>query len=324
MESFADPIMMTATRDPRQKRPALLLARAFLDANPSDIRTGGEPAKTRSPTKPPPRGRVSKTRLTLRYRGGRATAAGVPGIAAPADAFNVRLVALVGQIAVMALSLMSLYTLLLSALPEFMGTPAVKFAITPFIITLFAAGMGPVTLYSGLPRSSFGLQTANWKSALAFSVLVSLAFIAAAAALKLILIQTTETFSPLSLFGHVRRSMQVMPPLYWLQAGLYLLLTPVQEFVARCCLQAPLYAFLSGTEFKRHLWSILVSNLVFAAAHAHIGFAFAVAAFIPGLLWGWIFARTNSLPAVAASHFMIGGAGIFLLGLEGMAAKLMG
>jgi membrane protease YdiL (CAAX protease family) len=72
-------------------------------------------------------------------------------------------------------------------------------------------------------------------------------------------------------------------------------------------LQAPLYAFLNGTEFWRKLWSILVSNLVFAAAHSNISFAFAVAAFIPGLFWGWIFARTNSLIAASLSHFMIGG-----------------
>ena len=47
-------------------------------------------------------------------------------------------------------------------------------------------------------------------------------------------------------------------------------------------------------------------------------------AFLPGLFWGWIFARTNSLIASAASHFIIGGAGIFLFGVEEMAAKLMG
>jgi membrane protease YdiL (CAAX protease family) len=73
-----------------------------------------------------------------------------------------------------------------------------------------------------------------------------------------------------------------------------------------------------------HFWSILVSNLVFAAAHSHTSFAFAMVAFLPGLFWGWIFARTNSLIVSAASHFIIGGAGIFLFGVEEMVAKLMG
>jgi len=73
--------------------------------------------------------------------------------------------------------------------------------------------------------------------------------------------------------GNVRETMhQVMMPLFWLQVSLYLVLTPMQEFVVRCCLQAPLHAFLNGTKLRRHVWSILVSNLVFAAAHSHIGF----------------------------------------------------
>jgi membrane protease YdiL (CAAX protease family) len=203
----------------------------------------------------------------------------------------------------------------------------VNFALSPFIIIMFAGVMGPVILHSGFPPSFFGLQTANWKSALGFSMAVSLVFLAAAILLKWILIHTTETFAGLSLFGiadvKVDMHQVMMSPLYWVAVGLYLLLTPIQEFVARCCLQAPLYAFLNGTEFWRKLWSILVSNLVFAAAHSHISFAFAVAAFIPGLFWGWIFARTNSLIAASASHFMIGGAGIFLFGIEEVVARLM-
>ncbi len=232
----------------------------------------------------------------------------------------------VGRIVVTTLSLLSFYTLLLSILPSFMVALTVNFAISPFIIALFAAVMGPVIWYSGFPHSFFGLQTANWKSALTFSVLVSLAFIAFGAGVKLLLIHTTQAFSPLSLFGvaDVRENMhQVMTSsLYWIAVGLYLVLTPIQEFVARCCLQAPLFAFLNGTTVWRHVWSILVSNLVFAAAHSHISFAFAIAAFVPGLFWGWIFARTNSLIAAAASHFMIGGAGIFLFGIEEVIAKL--
>jgi CRP-like cAMP-binding protein len=232
----------------------------------------------------------------------------------------------VSRIVVTTLTLLSFYTLLLGLLPQFTMALTVNFAITPFIIAVFAGVMGPVIAYSGFPPPFFGLQTANWKAALGFSVLASLGFIAAGAVLKLILIHTTQTFASLSLFGvaDVRQDMHqvMMSPLYWVAVGLYLILTPLQEFVARCCLQAPLFAFLNGTLFWRHVWSILVSNLVFAAAHSHISFTFAVAAFIPGLFWGWIFARTNSLIAASASHFMIGGAGIFLFGIEEIIAKL--
>ncbi len=232
----------------------------------------------------------------------------------------------VGRIVVTTLSLLSFYTLLLSVLPQFQLALTVNFAISPFIIAMFAAIMGPVIWYSGFPIAFFGLQASNWRRSLEFSVVASLGFLAVAAGLKLLLIHTTETFSSLSLFGvaDVQQNMQqvVTSPLYWVAVGLYLVLTPLQEFVARCCLQAPLFAFLNGSTFSRHLSSILVSNLVFAAAHSHISFAFAMAAFIPGLFWGWVFARTNSLIAAAASHFMIGGAGIFLFGIEEVVKKL--
>ena len=90
----------------------------------------------------------------------------------------------VGRIVVTTLAILSFYTLLLSLLPQFMVALTVNFAISPFIIIIFAAVMGPVILYSGFPPSFFGLQTANWKSALAFSVAASLAFIAAGRALE--------------------------------------------------------------------------------------------------------------------------------------------
>jgi hypothetical protein len=209
------------------------------------------------------------------------------------------------RIVVTALVMLSLYILLLSLLPQFMVALTVNFALSPFIIMLFAASMGPVILFSGFPRSFFGLQTANWREAISFSVTASLGFIAEGAGIKWALIHTTKTFAGLSLFGVVDVKVNMhdamMSPLYWVAVGLYLILTPIQEFVARSCLQAPLYAFLDGTEFRRVLLSILVSNLVFAAAHSHISFAFAVAAFVPGLFWGWIFARTNSLIVASAA-----------------------
>jgi hypothetical protein len=62
----------------------------------------------------------------------------------------------------------------------------------------------------------------------------------------------------------------------------------------------------------------------FAGAHMHISGAFALAALIPGIFWGWIFARTNSLLAAATSHFLIGGAAIFLFGIEEFVAALTG
>ena len=54
----------------------------------------------------------------------------------------------------------------------------------------------------------------------------------------------------------------------------------------------------------------------------HISGAFALGVFIPGIFWGWISARTNSLLAASTSHFLIGGAGIFLFGMKEFVAAL--
>jgi membrane protease YdiL (CAAX protease family) len=230
------------------------------------------------------------------------------------------------NIAVTTLSLSFLYTLFLSALPKFEHALEVNFLISPLVISFFAIVLGPVILRSEFPSTFFGLQTANWKSATEFSVLASLAFIGVAVALKWLLIHTVAAFAQLSVFGfadlRVNDQQIAISPLYTLAVVLYLVLTPLQEFVARCCLQAPLQAFLPGTVLKRQFLSILVSNLLFAGAHLHISCGFALAAFIPGIFWGWIFARTNSLLAVATSHFLIGGAGVFLFGIEDFVAAL--
>ena len=232
----------------------------------------------------------------------------------------------VSDIVVASLTLLSFYTLALSTLPRFETYLQVNFALSPFIIVFFALTFFPLLLRSGFPLAFFGITFNNWRSVLLFSAAVSLAFIAAGALTKGILIAALPSLHGMTVFSFadVRVSGEnvMMSPWYWVAVGLYLALTPVQEFVARCGIQAPLYAFLQGSELERRVISIVVSNLVFSAAHAHIGLAFALAAFLPGLFWGWIFARTNSLLAASASHFVIGGAGIFLFGIQEFVEKL--
>ncbi len=232
----------------------------------------------------------------------------------------------VGSVVITTLAMLSFYTLSLSMLPRFESLLEVNFVLSPIIIVFFAAFFFPVIEYSGFPPVFFGLRTDNWRHALIFSVSWSLVFIAMLAALKWLLIVTIPRLHGLTVinFSDIRVGGMngTNTYWYWVAASVYLILTPVQEFVARCGVQAPLYAFLQGSEFKRAGLSIAVSNLVFAAVHAHIGAGFAMAAFVPGLFWGWIFLRTNSLLAASVSHLMIGGAAIFLLGVEEFIQKL--
>lgn len=232
----------------------------------------------------------------------------------------------VGHIVVTILCLLSFYTLTLSFMPSFNSVAHANFALSPLIILLFALSFVPIIATSGFPPRFFGLRLDNWWPALGLSLRASMLFLLVFLLAKWILISTSTSFAGVPLIdgAHIEISGETVPETtwYWLALGVYLLLTPMQEFVARSGIQAPLYAFLHGSEFKRRWCSILASNLVFAAAHAHISLAFAIAAFLPGLLWGWIFAKTNSLLAATASHIVIGGAGMFLLGIEGVVSRL--
>lgn len=232
-----------------------------------------------------------------------------------------------GHSVVAALSLLSFYTLALSALPDVQRAFDVNFAISPIVILAFGAFFSPVILGSGFPAAYLGLRLDNWKSALRVAFPASAIFLALLVFAKVLLIAMHPAFAGSSLVtpAIVRIGPEQTADTSWYAAalGLYVLLIPIQEFVARCGIQAPLYAFLPGSEFKRHAWSILVSSLVFAAAHVHISLTFALAAFIPGLFWGWLFARTRSLFAVSLSHILVGGAAIFLFGIEDVVQKLI-
>jgi len=232
----------------------------------------------------------------------------------------------VGHIIVTTLCLLSVYTLALSFLPNFKSLAHANFVLSPLVILLFALSFGPIIATSGFPPGFFGLRFDNWKSALSYSLQASGIFLAVLLLGKWLLINVSSAFADLPLIersdveisGHAVSSSSW----YWLAIFVYVLLTPMQEFVARSGIQAPLYAFLHGSEQKRRWCSIMASNLVFAAAHAHISLAFAIAAFLPGILWGWIFARTNSLLAATVSNLVVGGGAIFLFGIEGLVTRM--
>jgi CRP-like cAMP-binding protein/membrane protease YdiL (CAAX protease family) len=232
----------------------------------------------------------------------------------------------VGHIVVATLCLLSFYTLTLSFLPKFKSLAHANFVLSPLMILLFGLCFIPIIATSGFPLRFFGLRLDNWRPALALSLRASLFFLLLFVAAKWVLISTSQSFADVPLIDSADVEMSgrsvSMTAWYWLALAMYLLLTPLQEFVARSGIQAPLHAFLHGSEMKRRWVSILASNLVFAAAHAHISLAFAIAAFLPGMLWGWIFARTNSLLAATASHLLVGGTGMFLLGIEGVVSRL--
>lgn len=101
-----------------------------------------------------------------------------------------------------------------------------------------------------------------------------------------------------------------------LWAGLtltYLVLSFAQEFI-RCAIQGSLAIFYRVTGVNDTWKSILVANVVFAALHTHLSSFFALAVFLPGLFWGWVYRREHSFVSVAVSHGLLGTWGLFVVG----------
>jgi CRP-like cAMP-binding protein len=176
-------------------------------------------------------------------------------------------------------------------------------------IPAIIAMMG-VSLYqikkSSFPKSFYGLTLVNWKEHLWEAILYSLPCLVLATLGKWFLIHFVPAFSHLTLFNLSLSIEGALLPL------LYMLLCPVQELVTRGTLQSCIKIALSGTHST--FWSILLSNLIFGAIHIILSPMFSLASFAMGCFWGWLFHRQKSLVGCAASHMLIGGWGLSVLG----------
>ena len=96
--------------------------------------------------------------------------------------------------------------------------------------------------------------------------------------------------------------------------------SPLQEFIARAAFQGSLQHFLHVPPARVDWKVVWMSTLLFASSHVFLGFWFAVATILPGLFWGWMFARQRSLVGVSVSHIVLGWWAFFVLGLQGAIA----
>jgi membrane protease YdiL (CAAX protease family) len=90
-----------------------------------------------------------------------------------------------------------------------------------------------------------------------------------------------------------------------LELLLYIPIAALQEFLSRGVIQTAIKHVLK----KRHatFWAILTASALFGLVHVQISVSLAVASFIFGLFWGYIYNKQNSLVGVSISHFLIGG-----------------
>ncbi|WP_096200594.1 CPBP family glutamic-type intramembrane protease [Bacillus sp. FJAT-45350] len=213
------------------------------------------------------------------------------------------------------LFILSIYTLLLVSLTQFVDYFGVSTYVDIALILLFAYVTFNIMKKSGYPLDLFGLTLKGWRQSLKDGVMLTIPVLLFFFLLKWALITFIPEFSEIPLFNLTAAfsGVEFTYSLFIFTIIVYLIFSIVQEFIARAGLQSAFYQFLPNKKGKLFL-SIILSNLLFAMAHSHIGTLFALAAFIPGLFWGWMYSRQKSLIGVCVSHMLIGIWVLFILG----------
>ncbi len=221
-----------------------------------------------------------------------------------------------GNFLFQTLILLSCWVFLVTLLKEYASKLKASELISgPMIVALFLICFFQVK-NSIYPRSYFGLNLKNWKKNCLEAFLFTLPFLVLITLAKWIFIRNVHGYENFTLFNTspINYNSSVSPAVQILFPLIYIVLTPFQEFIARGSLQSSIKASISGSYTV--FWSIVLSNLLFAAFHAHLSPIFALFAFVFGIFWGWIYARQGSLIGSCVSHALIGGWSLSALGID--------
>jgi len=185
--------------------------------------------------------------------------------------------------------------------------------ISAGIIVLFALALTVMIRHSKLPKRIFGLTRQNWRKATGEALVWTAAIIATMICVKWVLITSIHRYNGFPLFDFTFTQERYMG----LNFILYGLHSPIQEFIARGVLQGSLSHFFKGRYATTR--AILISNALFSATHVHLlGGLLGVIVFVPGIFWGWLYSRNETLIGVSISHVLIGWTGLFILNLESL------
>lgn len=197
-------------------------------------------------------------------------------------------------------SIFAIYILLFDTLVE-----SLRYSLYIFMAMMIVLGTLSFALLkrSKLPLSTFGLTLKHWQRSLSRAlpgtlVLVALTIAAKWVYLKAMGIQNEPLIHPL----YERTTVQE----FLLFLGVYIVLAPMQELLARGILQS-LFSYLLSDERKKRVWtSIFLSNLLYAVLHTYVSIGLMLCAFVPGLFWGWLYEKQRDLVGVSISHIILG------------------
>lgn len=180
------------------------------------------------------------------------------------------------------------------------STPATGLVIlTGISIAIFFIRFGPFSLYS------MGLTWTNSRRAMQSALLSIIPFLLIGTGIKYLLIQYAPQFHHVPLFEYDKLIREMGLYNYIFDIGIYLMfIAPTEEFICRGLVQGSLQSLFYS---ERDIWSpIIIANLFFAVMHIMISFTATIVVFLPGLCWGYLFARDNDLVAVSVAHGLLG------------------
>ncbi len=225
----------------------------------------------------------------------------------------------IGSFAVNIITITTLYAICLQMLQKLKDYMSNSTAVTIIVLVMFCYFIISMMVKSGYPLKTFGITLDNWKKSITESIIYTLPFLFIIMILKFCIITFNPKFHNLSLFDPMsifKTAADVNLEVYFAALFGYIVFVPIQELIVRSGIQSALQKFLSGSKRKTMWSSIFLSNVLFAGGHSHISFGFALSVFIPGIFWGWLYAKQNSLIGVSVSHVLIGVWGAFIIGFE--------
>ena len=191
------------------------------------------------------------------------------------------------------------------------------------LIIFFAMAVLMMMKSSGYSMQFYGFTTNNWRHSLKDSVIVSIILILCIVLIKWLSISLIPQFHNLSLIhlsfnaGGMQTTNELCKtniPILIIFICAYLIFTPIQELICRGALQSSLQEFLTGP--SRVWWAIIISNILFSVTHLHVSIGLALTVLLPGLFWGWMYARNKTLIGVSLSHLIVGGMAFFVFDIK--------
>ncbi|MEM1034592.1 MAG: cyclic nucleotide-binding domain-containing protein [Myxococcota bacterium] len=217
-----------------------------------------------------------------------------------------------GHFVVNVLFLVCLYVYLLAGLQRLGDNLPTNTSYVSIPLQLvFGLGSWYFIRRSGYPLRDFGLSGRHLFGSVVEAIVFTVPALAVVTGVKWILIQTGHQAAPL--IAHPAWWARLSSDAVWPLLTIYAVASLVQELVVRSALQSSLEMFLTGPRRVRN--AIVLSALLFSVTHLHMSFLFATLAFLPGLFWGWLFARRRNLAGVTLSHIAVGGYVFFVLGV---------